>query len=286
MKGLPRNLIILSFGAIATVTAWAQSNSAGNFPPLQQWKAEVLSGNAAALKASYSANPEAKIDTDNGPSDVASDVAFWAGLKAKQVKIDIVQSNSTGAGLRELILQMEIHSSAAASARYVAEAQLWQKQGEQWRLAAVKRTGLTRLQQPISLDKQIYQEGVNARAEIKEALDVAAKSDKNVIIVFGANWCLDCHVLDIAFHRTDFVPLLKRNYEVVHVDIGRGDKNQDLMAEYQVPMKKGIPALAVLDSSGKLLTSQKNGEFENARAMAPEELLKFLNRWKPSTQAR
>jgi hypothetical protein len=46
-------------------------------------------------------------------------------------------------------------------------------------------------------------------------------------------------------------------------------------------MKKGIPALAVLDSTGKLLYSQQGGEFEKARALAPEDVVAFLNKWKP-----
>jgi hypothetical protein len=49
-------------------------------------------------------------------------------------------------------------------------------------------------------------------------------------------------------------------------------------------MRRGIPAIAVLDASGKVIYSQKNGEFERARAIGPEDLLNFLNKWKP--QAR
>lgn len=43
-----------------------------------------------------------------------------------------------------------------------------------------------------------------------------------------------------------------------------------------------IPAIAVLDYSGKLLFSQKNGEFEKARSLDRETLLAFLNQWKPN----
>jgi hypothetical protein len=64
------------------------------------------------------------------------------------------------------------------------------------------------------------------------------------------------------------------------VDIGEGDRNQDLMKEYEVPPERGIPAAAVLDSEGKLLYSQKHGEFEKARTLGPEDLLEFLNKWK------
>jgi thiol:disulfide interchange protein len=166
---------------------------------------------------------------------------------------------------------------------YITEGQIWQQEGERWRLVLAKRTDPAHLQQPASLEKQIYGSG-DARAEIKHGLELAAEGHKRVLVVFGANWCYDCHVLDIAFHRPDLASVLARDYEVVHVDIGRGDKNQDLMQQYDVPMKKGIPALAVLDANGKLLFSQKNGEFNNARALAPDDLLEFLKKWK--AQAR
>jgi thiol:disulfide interchange protein len=135
-------------------------------------------------------------------------------------------------------------------------------------------------------EKDIYNERADAHAEIKEALEKAAAGHKRVIVVFGANWCYDCYVLDKAFHRPDLAPILSANYEVVHVDIGKGEKNQGLMTKYEVPMKHGIPGVAVLDADGKLVYSQKNGEFENARALAPEDFLVFLNKWKPGSQSR
>ena len=150
---------------------------------------------------------------------------------------------------------------------------------------AVATTGVC-FSQAAPKKTEIYSESADAHAEIKEALQKAAAEHKRVIVVFGANWCYDCHVLDTAFHRSDLAPILSANYEVVHVDIGKGEKNQDLMRKYEVPMKRGIPGLAVLDGDGKLVYSQKNGEFENARALAPEDFLSFLNKWKPAAESR
>jgi thioredoxin 1 len=138
--------------------------------------------------------------------------------------------------------------------------------------------------QAAAQQKQIYNETADAHTEIKEALEKARGEHKRVIVVFGANWCFDCHVLDEAFHRAELASIIAANYEVVHIDIGRGKKNQDLMDKYEVPMKRGIPGLAVLDSNGKLVYSQKNGEFENARAMSQDDFLAFLNKWKPGTR--
>ncbi len=126
----------------------------------------------------------------------------------------------------------------------------------------------------------IYNETIDAHVEIKEALAKAVAEHKRVIVVFGANWCFDCHVLDKVFHRPDAASIIAANYVVVHIDIGKGEKNQDLMTKYEVPMKRGIPGVAVLDSNGKLIYSQKNGEFENARAMAPADIIAFLDKWK------
>jgi thioredoxin 1 len=128
--------------------------------------------------------------------------------------------------------------------------------------------------------KVIYNETIDAHVEIKEALAKATAEHKRVIVVFGANWCFDCHVLDKVFHSPDAASIITASYVVVHIDIGKGEKNQDLMTKYEVPMKRGIPGVAVLDSNGKLIYSQKNGEFENARAMAPADIIAFLEKWK------
>jgi thioredoxin 1 len=259
------------------------SNAA--FAPLDQWKAAVISGHPATLKALYSTSPPARVATPAGESGgVDTDVTFWMGLKARRIKLDIVQSESPQSGLQQVVFEAEVHSGAgtAEHTEYVMQGQLWQHQGGEWKLAATKRSDPTKLQQPTSTNKIIYAPGLDAHDEIKQALGLAAKQHKRVLIVFGANWCYDCHVLDLAFHRPDLTAVLQRNYEVVHIDVGEGDKNQDIMQQYQVPMKKGIPALAVLDSNGKLLYSQQGGEFEKARSLAPQDLLTFLNKWRPA----
>jgi len=150
-------------------------------------------------------------------------------------------------------------------------------------LAVVAVTSSFSIQTPAPAggEANLYPANADARAEIKEAEERAAAEHKRVLLVFGANWCFDCRVLDRAFHRPDFASAIA-GYEIVHVDIGDdGKKNNDLAKQYDVPLGKGIPALAVLERDGKLVVSQKNGEFENARAMSPRAFLDFLNKWKP-----
>ncbi len=259
--------------ALATLCA-AQTNSV----PLDQWKNVLLTGDSGSLRSLYSVKPAPRLLIPGGQTTVDDDLAFWTGLKITAVDFETLLTGQPKPGLEQTIFTAKLTTDSGKNT-YVSVTQVWQQQPTGWRLVVEERTDATHLQKPT---KEIYSSNADAHAEIKEALAVAGKSHKRVLLVFGASWCYDCHVLDLAFHRDDLAPTVEKNYEVVHVDIGEGDKNQDLMKQYQVPMDKGIPAIAVLDSDGKLLYSQKNGEFENARSLDSKALLAFLNQWKPS----
>jgi thioredoxin 1 len=255
--------------------------SADGFAPLQQWKGAVIAGDAAGLKALYSTDPSADITADGAKSDISADVNFWLGLQARSIKLETVRSK-TRPDKQTFIFHAEVESKANRQTLSVTNAIAWQKQGDRWRIVGVERTDSPHLKQPADMKKDIYPANADAHAEIKEAEEKAAPEHKRLLLVFGANWCYDCHVLDLAFQRPDTAPILKAGYEIVHVDLGDDEKkNADLVKEYDIPLDKGVPALAVADSEGKLVVSQKNGEFEDARSLTPETLVAFLNKWKP-----
>jgi thiol:disulfide interchange protein len=127
----------------------------------------------------------------------------------------------------------------------------------------------------------IYPDAGQAKADLAAALRKAEATHRRVIVDFGGNWCPDCQVLDIYMNNRENLPLLKQNYVLVHVNIGRYDQNLDLAERYGIPLKKGVPALAVLSPRGKLVYSQSNGEFESMRSMQPGTVTEFLERWKP-----
>ena len=128
----------------------------------------------------------------------------------------------------------------------------------------------------------IYPAPEQAPADLAAALQTAAATHRRVILDFGGNWCPDCRVLDTYFHDAANAPLLEAGFVVVHVNVGRLDKNLDIARSYEVPLPKGVPALAVLETDGKLLYSQKAGEFEAMRGMQAGAVTDFLTRWKPA----
>ena len=292
MKRMFRFTAITILVVIAvTPCSWAQAAAsappdAAAFAPFQQWISAILTGDAAALKMLYSTDPAAQIRVKDKMINADADMNFWLGMKVRNMKVEVIRTTTPRPDYVHIIFRADVVTgSPEGQALSVTDDHIWVKQGDQWRLSSAERTDAPRLKQPSDMRKEIYPVNADAHAEIKEAEEKAAKEHKRVLLVFGANWCFDCHVLDLAFHQPDLAPIIAASYEVVHIDLGPDEqKNLDLAKQYDVPLNKGIPALAVAESDGKLVVSQKNGEFEDARALTPEVLAEFLNKWKPQGQ--
>jgi ketosteroid isomerase-like protein len=281
LRYLASTLVILT-----AITAAAQSTGETKTPAVEQWEKALFARDMPDLQKLYSTDPPVRfLGKQNKPANLAEEIAYWKSFLASgYTDLHLTQYESgdqQGMHLVSLSLKFKQSTPQGPQTRYILVDQGWQQQAGAWRIVAAKRTGLVTMPQPTKLDANIYPANVDAKAEIRDATARAGREHKRIILVFGANWCFDCHVLDYVLHRPNFAPLVEPNFIVIHVDTGEGDKNMDIVAEYKIPLKKGIPALAVLDSDGSLLYSQQNGEFENARAMNPHELVAFLDKWKP-----
>ncbi|HLZ43157.1 MAG TPA: thioredoxin family protein [Candidatus Sulfotelmatobacter sp.] len=277
---IPLAMVVVCAGA-AQSAAPASPNA--DFAPFQQWMGAILTGDAAGLKELYSTNPPAQIRVKTVMHDADADISFWIGKKVRSMNVDLVRGTAPRPDITHLILRIDmVTASSEGKPVLITDDQVWQKQADQWRMVSVERTDAPSLKQPSDMKKEIYPASADAHAELKEAEEKAARDHKRVLLVFGANWCFDCHVLDIAFRGPELGPIIAANYEVVHIDLGPDEKkNADLVQQFDIPLNKGIPAMAVADSDGKLIVSQKNGEVEDARQLTPEFLAEFLNKWKP-----
>jgi len=132
-------------------------------------------------------------------------------------------------------------------------------------------------QNGFQVNKNLYSETANSRADIAAAEVVALPRHKRILLEFGGNWCGDCQVLDYYYHQSPNAELLARYYVVVRIDIGHMDHNVDIATKYHVPITRGVPALAILDAHGRLLYAEHPKEFEHA---TPEAITQLLNRWK------
>ena len=124
--------------------------------------------------------------------------------------------------------------------------------------------------------KPVYNEQADARAELNLALASAQAKQKNVLVVFGANWCADCLALERKMSTGSLAAHVDKRFVVLKVNVGRFDRNTDLAAQMGVPLKKGIPAVAVLKQGGEVQSATGGGELADARGMGDAAVLAVL----------
>jgi ketosteroid isomerase-like protein/thiol-disulfide isomerase/thioredoxin len=253
----------------------------GGFEPLDRWKAAVLAGDAAGLMGFYGNDTLA-----------AGESAFWGAMAARGLTAmnpKILQRQSAAPDTVRLVLRVEMTFRPGSDMEkgLVGARQVWVRRGDAWRIADAARSDLRplpaiSLPQPTVPNTSLYPDPAEGPAELKAALAAAKADGKRVLVIFGANWCYDCHVLDTTLRSPAVAPLVAANYHVLHINVGDEDRNTDLAERFQVPLKKGIPGLAVLDGDGRVVTSLKNGEFESAAKIGMSDVTGFLERWKPA----
>jgi thioredoxin 1 len=120
-----------------------------------------------------------------------------------------------------------------------------------------------------------YDEKADAAADVQRAIAAAPADHKQVLLVFGANWCEDCRALDKAMHGSSR-HLIDSQFEVVKIDVGNFDKNLALADRFGNPIAKGIPAVVVVGAGSKVIYATKDGELANARQMTEQGIYAFL----------
>jgi len=288
-----RAILVAGIFLLGISPAIGQGGSA--FAPFDRWTSAVVSGNQASLAALYSTAPAAQTQTPDGKtSDPKEEPMFWSALAAKglsdfQPKILSIMRPQRGQVELVLRIEFKLKSGAGVQPCTVEGGQIWIQQGSEWRIAMTQRGPLEqsptfRLPVPARPNTSLYPPPEDAQKEIDAALAAAAKDRKRVLLVFGANWCYDCHVLDATFHSKQFAATVAANYHVVHINVGdEGDQNLDLAEHYGVPLKGHVrvPSLAVLDPGGKVVYAQKNGEFDDSVKLVPSDIAAFLKKWAP-----
>ncbi|MBE7410561.1 MAG: thioredoxin family protein [Leptospiraceae bacterium] len=125
-----------------------------------------------------------------------------------------------------------------------------------------------------------FNENLNIEKEYKILLNRSKSENKNILIEFGANWCMDCSVFNDILTREPNLSYLNANYLILKVDVGKFDRNLEFSKKFEDPIQSGIPAIVILSSEEKILVSTNNGEFSNSRGLKDITVLDFFKKWK------
>lgn len=131
-----------------------------------------------------------------------------------------------------------------------------------------------------------YDEAADAKVQLASAVAQARTDHRPVLVVFGANWCPDCRALDMAMKSGRNAELIASEFRVVKVDVGRFDRNVEVADKYGVPLKKGIPAVAIVTADDRAIYATKAGELADARSMSEDGLYRFFRQAADGTKRR
>jgi len=116
--------------------------------------------------------------------------------------------------------------------------------------------------------------------DLKQAVLEAKKTNRNILLDVGGEWCIWCHRLDEFFEMNkDVSDLLKENFIVVKVNYSPENKNVNFLSKY--PKVPGYPHFFVLNKKGKLIHSQNTGELELEKGYDHNKVVTFFKEWAP-----
>ncbi|MBB6124837.1 thioredoxin family protein [Sphingobium subterraneum] len=141
----------------------------------------------------------------------------------------------------------------------------------------VRISSIDQLQQPLPLP---YNEKADADRAFAAAKGRAKARGKTLLVDLGGNWCGDCRVLAGIMNVPEVKAFLARHYEVVTIDVGRMDKNQQIPRRYGIEKLAGVPALLVIDPrTDRLINKDRIFALSDARHMTPQALADWLAQW-------
>ncbi len=132
--------------------------------------------------------------------------------------------------------------------------------------------------------RKLYDESSSGDKQLADALAIAKREHKHILLQFGANWCGWCVRLHQLFESDKAVhDELSANYVLVLIDANQ-DHNRDFAVNHGAD-NKGLPFLVVLDSGGKVLTTKDTSDLEEGDHHSPQKVLAFLKAWGPASFA-
>lgn len=137
-----------------------------------------------------------------------------------------------------------------------------------------------------SMGPDIFDVKAPAEDLIADALVTAKREDKQVLLLFGANWCPWCRRLHRALSTDERIRArLESSFVLVHVDANtRQDKNRNaaVLKKYGDPIAKyGLPVFVILAADGRQLTTRETASLAaESGTEEADRILKFLDQWR------
>ena len=118
------------------------------------------------------------------------------------------------------------------------------------------------------------------RLEVTETqvLDFIAQSKigNQSIIIFGANWCPDCRILEGTLLLPTVKSFIDDNFSVIHIDVGKYDINMNLLELLRIPRQEGIPRVVIFGQENNILNMNSTDKWRSARQNKAQEIFDYF----------
>jgi len=119
-----------------------------------------------------------------------------------------------------------------------------------------------------------YDPKADADAEVVAAYARARANGKRVLVDLGGNWCGPCRILAGVMRLPEVKPFIDEHFEVVSVDIGRFNKNRDVVKALKIPRLVAVPWIVIVDPDVAIVSSSY--EISDNRHTTPQSMLDWL----------
>ena len=129
----------------------------------------------------------------------------------------------------------------------------------------------------LSLPLPLPYNGVEYSPEqVNGFIDETIEQSKQPILIFGGNWCPDCRILDGTLQLPTIKKFMEEKYQIMHIDVGRYDKNMNLISYFGIPKDKGVPRVMVFDKNKVILNKKSTKEWTTARNRGKQEVFNYF----------
>ena len=112
--------------------------------------------------------------------------------------------------------------------------------------------------------------------DIQEFIQRTIKSNKQPIVIFGANWCPDARLLEGVIQLPTVKNFLEKNANILNIDVGNYEMNTELFSFFDKNIEEGIPRVFIMDRKGKTLNLHVNDTMRKARDLTTQDIFNYL----------
>ncbi len=99
------------------------------------------------------------------------------------------------------------------------------------------------------------------------------------IIIFGANWCPDCRILEGTLMLPTVKEFINKYYSILHIDVGKYDINMSLIEILGLEDQKGIPKVLIFDKNGIPVNLATSDRWYTARESKTQEIFDYFQKY-------